>query len=327
MLKKLSCAYGISGFEEEIISMLIKEIKPYATKVTLDSFGNLYAFKKGTNSKKTIALFSHTDEVGLIVSDITDDGYLKFRTVGGIDSAVLLGKRVVVGKDRLSGVIGSRAVHLLSEQEKKEKISIDKLYIDIGARDKIEAEKYVQKGAPVFFEGFWYETDSCLFGKAFDDRAGCYILTELIKETYENDIYFVFTAQEETGLRGALVASRRVEADEYIVVENTTCLDLPSVPSQKTSTVLGDGTALSVVDGASFADVSLREELKASGEKIQFKNMATGGNDAGAVSTNGKRVASVSVPCRYLHTPVGVISKSDISNTLNMLKTFLKGDK
>ncbi len=327
MLKNLSCAYGISGFEEEIISMLIKEIKPFATKVTLDSFGNLYAFKKGENSKKTIALFAHTDEVGLIVSDITEDGYLKFRTVGGIDSSVLLGKRVVVGKDKLSGVIGSRAVHLLNEQERKEKVSCDKLYIDIGAVDKNEAEKYAPKGSPVFFEGFWHETNSCLFGKAFDDRAGCYILTELIKETFENDVWFVFSAQEETGLRGAQVASRRVEADEYIVVENTTCLDLPDVPCHKTSTILGGGTALTVADGTSFAGVSLREELKASGKMVQFKNMATGGNDAGAISTNGKKVASVSVPCRYLHTPLGIISKSDISNTLSMLKSFLKGDK
>ncbi|MBR4030299.1 MAG: M42 family peptidase, partial [Clostridia bacterium] len=123
MLKKLSLSNGISGFEENIIDLIIPKIKPYADKVFKDSFGNLYAFKKGDNPKKTIAVVSHTDEVGLIISDITDEGYLKFRTVGGIDSMVLLGKRVLVGEKMLPGVIGSRAVHLLSNEERKEKIS------------------------------------------------------------------------------------------------------------------------------------------------------------------------------------------------------------
>lgn len=326
MLKKLSLCNGISGFEENITHLIIPKIKPYADKVFKDSFGNLYAFKKGDNSKKTIALVSHTDEVGLIISDITDDGYLKFRTVGGIDSMVLLGKRVLAGEKMLPGVIGNRAVHLLSKEERKEKISIDKLFIDIGASNKEEALKYVSKGSPVFFEGVWHETEKCLFSKAFDDRAGCFILTELIKETYENDVWFIFTAQEETGLRGSYVATERVSADEYIVVENTTCLDLPNVEKQKTSTTLGKGSALSVADGTAFADVTLRESLKLSADKIQFKNMATGGNDAGSISVKGKKVASVSVPCRYLHTPLGVISKSDLEDTKKLLFTYLKGD-
>lgn len=326
MLRTLSESLGISGFEEPVAAYIVEKAKPYATEMFQDSMGNLYVFKKGTNPKKTVMVCAHTDEVGLLVSSVDGEGYLKFRTVGGIDPGVLLGKRVLIGENRLPGVIGSRAVHLLSKEEKKEKISLKQLYIDIGAESREEALAHVQPGAPVFFEGVWAETDSCLFGKAFDDRAGCYILCRLLEEYYENDLYFVFTIQEETGLRGAQIASRRVCADEYLVVENTTCLDMPGVPKEKRSTALGGGPALTIVDGASFANVDLRCALQNCGVQVQMKNAAAGGNDAGAVSANGKKVAAVSVPCRYLHTPVGVIHKQDLENTIKLLTAYLKGE-
>ena len=326
MLKQLSLLNGTSGFEENVAEFIINNIRQYADRIEKDSFGNVYAFKAGTAPKKTIALTAHTDEVGLIVSSITEDGLLKFRAVGGISDDVLPGKRVLVGDTKIAGVIGSRAVHLLTKDEREQKADIKKLYIDIGATTKEQAEKYVKKGDAVYFKGYFEETEDFYIGKAFDDRAGCHILCELIKREYEDDMWFIFTAQEETGLRGATVASRRIDADYYIVVENTTCLDMPSVAKEKRSTELQKGPALTIVDGASFADVKLRQALAETGVEFQYKNVAAGGNDAGAISRNGKRVVAVSIPSRYLHTPVGVISKKDLNATIKMLDSFLKGE-
>ena len=326
MLKALSSLYGISGFEEDVADFVVKSAKPYADRVFKDSFGNVYVYKKGINPKKTVMLCAHTDEVGLIVSSVTEDGYVKFRTVGGIDSGVLPAKGVYIGEKRIKGVIGYPAAHLSAAESRKKKVPCEELYIDIGAADREEALSYVRRGDPSYFEDTFEETESMVFGKAFDDRAGCFVLLTLLKEQYENDLYFVFTAQEETGLRGAQIASRRIEADEYIVVENTTCLDMPGVPREKHSTALGGGPALTVTDGASFANVILRENLAARAPHFQYKNAAAGGNDAGAISKNGKCVAAVSVPCRYLHTPVGVISKTDLNETVAMLSAYLKGE-
>lgn len=325
MLKELSLANGISGFEEAVADIVVNEIKPYCDSIKKDSIGNIYAFKKGKNPEKTVAIFAHTDEVGLIVSSITDDGLLKFRTVGSVDNGVLPGKIVTVA-NKVSGVIGSRAVHLIDEKDRKEKIPYDKMYIDIGAKSKKEAEAYVKKGDPVYFESVYSETASCVFGKAFDDRLGCEILLRLAKEELDDDIYFVFTSQEEVGTRGATIASRVVDADIYLVIENTTCLDMPKIPEEKKSTNLGNGPALTIVDSGTVADLGLRAALSETGIKYQLKNVAAGGNDGFAISKNGKKVAAISVPCRYLHTPIGVFSKSDYEDTVKLISTFLKGE-
>ena len=146
------------------------------------------------------------------------------------------------------------------------------------------------------------------------------------KEEFDDDIYFVFTTQEEVGTRGATVASRFVDADIYLVIENTTCLDMPKVPEEKKSTNLGNGPALTIVDSGTVADIELRAALANTGVKFQYKNVAAGGNDGFAISKNGKKVAAISVPCRYLHTPIGVISKSDYEDTVKLIRTFLKGE-
>lgn len=325
MLKKLSCSFGMSGFEEDVSGIIIEKIRPFADLIQKDNIGNIYAYKKGKNPKRTIALFAHTDEVGMLVHNITEEGFLKILPIG-IDAGVLTGKRVLIGENRVKGVIGSRAVHLVSKEERKKKIPIESLYIDIGAESKQEAEKYVKKGDPVYFDSVYKETKNHIFGKAFDDRAGCEILTRLIEEQYSDNVYFVFTAQEETGTRGAMIASRRIDADLFVVVENTTCLDIPEVPKEKMSTRLGAGPALTVVDSGAFSDVNIRQELICTGIKYQFKNVAAGGNDARAISQNGKQVSAISVPCRYLHTPIGVICKEDFNNTYLMLLKFLKGE-
>ncbi|MBR3942495.1 MAG: M42 family peptidase, partial [Clostridia bacterium] len=172
MLKTLTLLNGASGLEDKISEVIIKEAKPYCDKILKDNMGNVYAFKKGTKSQKTVALFAHTDEVALFISDITPEGLLRFRDVG-IDSSVLVGKRVTVGEKQVPGVIGARAVHLMDAKQKKEKLPINRLYIDIGALSKQEAETVVEKGDAAYFEGIWHETERMLFGKAFDDRAGC----------------------------------------------------------------------------------------------------------------------------------------------------------
>ncbi len=325
MLKTLTLLNGASGLEDKVAEAIIQAAKPCCDELFKDSMGNVYAFKKGTSSQKTVAFFAHTDEVALFISDITPEGLLRFRDVG-IDSSVLVGKRVTVGQNGVPGVIGARAVHLMDAKQKKEKLPVSSLYIDIGALSKQETETVVQKGDAAYFEGIWHETENYLFGKAFDDRAGCAILLELMQKEYEQDLWFVFTTREEVGCRGATVASRRVDADVYIVVENTTCLDMPDVEKHKRSTNLGDGPAITVADRASFADIGVREKLRETGIKHQLKNVTAGGNDARVIGANGKKVAAISCPCRYLHAQVGVLSKEDYQNTVKLLDAYLKGE-
>lgn len=326
MIFKLSNMNSASGDENSIADFIAEQAVKYADEVTKDSMENVVAFKKGTNSEKRILIAAHTDEVGLIVSSITDDGYIKFRQIGGIDTSVLLAKKVRIGKDSTLGVIGVTPIHLLSEEKRKEKIKHEDMYIDIGVCSKDEAENLVKKGDYIYFDTNAESFGNGFYkGKAFDDRCGCMILLELMKETYKNDVYFAFTVQEEVGLRGASVVSRKIAPDEAFVIECTTCLDLPFVEEKDISTRQKNGGAITIVDSYTYADKELRQQLfEDSG--LQYKNLAKGGNDSGAISINNIKVASISVPARYIHSPVSVISEYDINSVICAMKKYLKGE-
>ena len=226
-LKELCLLNGISGDESCVREYIIEKIRDKCD-YSVDNLGNITAFRKGKKTpEKKLMIAAHMDEVGLIVTSVRSDGTLTFETVGGIDSAVIIGKRVKIGKNGLSGVVGSKAIHKLSAEEREKSPKISDLYIDFGAADKAEAEKYVSVGECVYFDSEFMEFgNNRIKSKAIDDRAGCALMLRLIEEEPEYDTFFVFNVQEEIGLRGSTVSAFSLQPDIAIVLEATTAADI-----------------------------------------------------------------------------------------------------
>lgn len=329
MLKSLCLLNGTSGDEGAVAEFIINEIKDYC-QYYVDNLGSVVAFKKGAKvPKNRVMLCAHTDEVGFIITDITDDGYLKFAAVGGIDSKVCLDRNITV--NGINGVIGLKPVHQLSDVEKDEAPKFKDLFIDIGAKDKNEAMKYVKLGDFAYFSSQYYEFgNGFVKSKALDDRIGCALLIELIKQDLEYDTYFVFNVQEEIGLRGSGCTAYDIQPDISIILEATTAADLCSVTGGDRVCVLGEGPVVSFMDSRTVYDKKLYnlafDLAEKNSIKIQTKTAIAGGNDAGAVQQAGKgsRVLAVSLPCRYIHSPSSVVKLSDIEETRRLLKILLE---
>ncbi len=336
MLKAFSEAFGPCGCEREIAALILEKIKPYADEIHTDAMGNLVALKRGKNSTQKLMVAAHMDEVGMIISDITDDGYLKFKTVGGIDPRVMLSKHVVVGKNRVRGVIALKAIHLQSAQERKQAVRESSMRIDIGAKSAEDAKQYVRVGDYATFDtqcrpfgdGLW-------LGKAFDDRAGCAILCELIQEAKDlpYDTYFCFTVQEEAGCRGSAIVAQRIGPTAALVLEGTTCSDVSGVPKALEVTTLGGGAALSIADGGAYSDVELTKWLYAAAQEkgiaVQYKRTTMGGNDLKSIqrSGSGVKAAAVSLPTRYLHSPASVIAQKDYESVKQVASLFILAER
>lgn len=324
LLQTLCSLNGISGNEDSVRDFIVQEITPFVTDLQIDPLGNVIAFKKGASRAKTdLMLSAHMDEVGLIVTHITDDGKLKFTTVGGIDKRILIGKKVLVGE--IPGVIGAKPIHLLKGDEKGTAVPLDDLSIDIGAASKEEAETVVALGDAVYFETISDFSGETVKAKAIDDRAGCAILIDLIKQDLAYDMTFVFCVQEEIGLRGAKVAAYSVDPQAAIVVESTTAADIPGVEAEKQVCRVGEGPVVSFMDRATIYDKDYYKLAfalaKAENIPCQTKHAVAGGNDAGAIhaSKGGVRTIAVSLPCRYLHAPVGLIAQSDFHHAETLI--------
>ncbi len=328
MLKDLCLLNGTSGREDAVRNYIIEKIKDKC-EYSIDALGSVIAFKKGRKAPdKKVLLAAHADEVGFIITDITDDGYLRFAPVGGIDAAVVLGRRVDI--NGIKGVVGAKAVHLLSDDEKKNEPAFDKLAIDIGAADKAEAEKAVSLGDCAYFASDYCEFgDGFIKSKALDDRIGCMLMIELINSDLEYDTYFCFNVQEEVGLRGSGCSAYAVKPDVAVILESTTAADIDGVTGGDKCCVLGKGPVVSFMDGRTIYDKQIFdlafEVAKENNIKIQTKTKIAGGNDAGAIQKSGAgcRVAAVSLPCRYIHSGSSVVKIGDIEETRRFLPLFL----
>lgn len=328
MLKDLCLLNGTSGREDAVRNYIIEKIKDKC-EYSVDVLGSVIAFKKGKKAPdKKVLVAAHTDEVGFIITDITDDGYLRFAPVGGIDAAVVLGRRVDI--NGIKGVVGAKAVHLLSDDEKKNEPAFDKLAIDIGAADKAEAEKAVSLGDCAYFASDYCEFgDGFIKSKALDDRIGCMLMIELINSDLEYDTYFCFNVQEEVGLRGSGCSAYPVKPDVAVILESTTAADIDGVTGGDKCCVLGKGPVVSFMDGRTIYDKQIFdlafEVAKENNIKIQTKTKIAGGNDAGAIQKSGAgcRVAAVSLPCRYIHSGSSVVKIGDIEETRRFLPLFL----
>lgn len=321
MLKTLCSLNGISGREDAVRSFILAQLPPEAD-YTIDPLGNLIVEKRGAaRPKKKVALFAHMDEVGMIVTYITEEGFLRCSPVGGLDSRVVFGKPVTVGEHGVCGVVGGKAVHQLKKEEKDRVPEIEEMYIDIGAESRQAAEAVVSLGDAVYFRSDYVEFgDGFCKAKAIDDRAGVQILLELLSVDLLYDMTFCFTVQEEIGTRGATAAAFTIRPDYALVVESTTAADLPDVQGCQQVCRLGGGAVLSFMDGGTVYDKTLYTFAmeKAAEQQIphQTKTRIAGGNDAAAIhkTAGGSKVLAVSVPCRYIHSGACVAKFCDIES-------------
>ncbi|MBF8436743.1 M42 family metallopeptidase [Halanaerobiaceae bacterium Z-7014] len=331
LLEKMINATGISSREKEIRDLIREEIKDNVDEIYTDKMGNLIASKGKEKDGPKVMLAAHMDEVGLMITEITSDGLLKFQPVGGIDKRVLVSKPVLVGEDKMAGVIGAKAIHLQKKSERDKPIDFDNLYIDIGVNSKKEAEKHVDLGDVAVFSTKYEELgNGRVIGKAFDDRVGCSIIAELTEYDFDMPVYFVFTVQEEVGLRGAGVAAFDIAPDLALVLEGTTAADVPENKEHRYSTSVGKGPALTLMDRTVIADknilTGLIEVAEDNGIDYQFRRTDAGGNDAGAISLSREGVPSavISLPCRYIHSPLSLIDLDDYNKMNKLVKLYLE---
>lgn len=327
LLKELCSLCAPSGWEDEARKFILENIP--AGEVTIDTMGNVIVHKKGEGKKIMVA--AHMDEVGFIVSGFTDEGFVRFKTVGGILTTVLVSKKVVLGEKKVPGIISAKAVHLQKRDEREKLIPMSELYIDIGAKNKEEAQKLLDLGDYGTFDGEYTEFgDGLVKSKALDDRVGCAVLLELMRNEYKNDMYFVFTVQEEVGLRGAMIAANRIRPDLALVIEGTTCSDVYGTKPHETVTNIGGGAVMTAMDRAAVSDREYFELIKAVAARenipLQIKRTSMGGTDAGSIqrSGGGTKTAVLAVPCRYIHSPVSVMSKKDFDSVGRLAAAVLK---
>lgn len=330
-LKTLCNLNGASGMEDAVRDYIISQISGKC-EYKIDSLGNIIAFKKGKHfTPHRLMISAHMDEVGMIVTSVKPDGTLTFDTVGGIDASVIAGRQVFIGKNNLNGVIGSKAVHNLSKEEREKPVSIEKLYADFGAKDKDDALKYVSVGDYIHFSSQYTEFgDGFVKAKAIDDRFGCLAMLNIIDTEIPYDTYFTFVVQEEIGLRGAKAAAYTVNPDFAIVLEATTAGDIADVSGGDKVCSLGEGAVVSFMDRSTVYDRKLYslafDAARENNIPCQTKTRIAGGNDSGAIhiSRGGVRTLAISVPCRYLHSPSCVIKKSDAVACMRLTEILME---
>lgn len=330
-VKTLCSLSGVSSWEDEVREYLMEQARPYAAGMWVDAMGSLIVEKRGAKpAGHRLMLCAHMDEVGLMVKKVTDDGYLKFGCVGGIDRKVLLGKRVAVGPRRVPGVIGLKPIHLASGEERKRTPKVEELCIDIGAKDRSGALEMVTPGDMCVFVSDCVEFgDGLLKAKALDDRVGCAVMLELIRRELPMDCVFAFTVQEELGTRGAFGAAFSVAPEIALVLEGTTAADSPAQEPGRKVCAPGQGPVIPFMDNGTITDRGLFERLSRlaedNGIPWQTKHYISGGTDARTIqrSRAGVQVCGISAAVRYLHAPSSVASVKDMDGMLRLAELFI----
>jgi putative aminopeptidase FrvX len=332
LLKRLSETPGIPGREEAIRVIVREALTSHVDDITVDRLGNLIAHKKGAGPKVVVA--AHMDEIGFLVSHVDEEtGFLHIQPVGGFDPRTLIAQRVMVhtrGGDTY-GVIGTKPVHILTDEERKKTPEMKDLFVDIGLSGR-EAKERVRIGDPVTLVQAFADMASVITGKALDDRLGVYVGIEAVKRVTEHkaDVYFVATVQEEVGLRGARTSAFTVAPDIGVALDVTIACDMPGVSAHEQLTRLGKGVAIKVKDSASISHPGLVEFLVNLAEErkipYQLEILPRGGTDAGAIqpAREGVAVVTISIPTRYVHTVVEMAHKGDVEAAINLLVAFLQ---
>ncbi len=339
LLEKLSNAHGISGYEGDVREVIQKEIKPCVDEVKIDSFGNLIAIKKGKSP--SVMLAAHMDEIGLLVKYVDDEGFIHFAKVGGWFDQTLLNQRVLLhtSKGTLAGVIGSKPVHVMEEEEKKKPIEAKDMFIDVGASSKDEAASMgIEPGVPVSLDRRLVAlAGDRVTGKAFDDRAGGVVLVTALKRMAGLDlkatVMAVFTVQEEVGLKGAKTSAFGLNPDVGLAIDTCIPGDHPGIKKTDSAIQIGQGPAITVMDAGGRGVIShpkvlewLRETAKARGIPYQMDVTERGTTDATAISLTREGIPSgvISIATRYIHTPVELLSLQDLEKSAELVVEAVK---
>lgn len=330
-LKTLCRLSGVSSREDQVRDYIRAQAQPWADSIRTDALGNLIVTKKGTKpAPGYLMLAAHMDEVGLMIDRIHEDGTLGFQFVGGVNRQVVIGKPVYIGEKRILGVVGMKPIHLTTAKEREKVPKTDKLYIDIGTASKEESQALVDLGDVAVFQDDVREFgNGMLKAKAIDDRVGCAILLDLLRQKLPMDVTFVFTVQEEVGTRGALGAAFSVKPKIALIVEGTTAADLPGLEGGMRVCAPGKGPVVPYMDGGTIYDrglfLLLRRLAEENGIPWQTKEYISGGTDGRAIqrSRSGVRVAGIAAAVRYLHAPSSVAAISDCEALCKLARLFV----
>lgn len=330
-LGELSKIRAVSGNEKEAIEYIVPLIKDKCDNIEIDSMGNIIALKKGRKSDYKILLGSNTDEVGFIVSEITDGGFVKFKSVGITDPRTLISKRVVIGENAIKGVIGMKAIHLQKKDEREAAVKVSDLYIDIGETEKSAAEARLALGDYISFDTEFCDMGDIIKGKALD-RFGVAALIGAMEEVPAYDTYYVFSTQREIPCsvmgRGMKIAAYKINPDYALIVNTVDSCDFCG--NKVVNARIGGGAVIEYMDKSSVSNAVFLEEIEELSKKyeidIQKKTSSLGLSVSGAVAVAsfGACVATVAIPCRYSHTPVSYMNKNDIDAVTALCSAFVR---
>ena len=320
LLGQLTQLFGPSGSEERVAEFISNQVRSHCDKLTIDTLGNLIVHCHGTG--KRIMIAAHMDEIGLMITHINKEGFLRFTPLGGVRIQNLIGQRVQFGQGRI-GTIG------VEKLDNPKDFKLDKLYLDIGVSSREEAEQFVHIGETAVFVGNFVESESRIISKALDDRVGCFVAIEALKRTKStHELVFVFTAQEEIGTRGALTAAYALEPDLAIAVDVTSTGDTPK--AHPMSVELGKGVGIKVLDRSMVTSPQVKRWMAdvATDRKIpfQWEILEYGGTDSGAIhlSRGGVPSGVLSIPTRYVHSPAEMLDKHDVEAAVELLVALLE---
>ncbi len=335
LLKEICEVPGAPGFENPIRKVVIREIEGHVDEWKVDNMGNVIAIKRGVSNPdgKSVMVAAHMDEIGFLVSHIDDAGFVRFQTLGGFDPKTLTAQRVIIhGKKDIIGVMGSKPIHVMNADERNKVAKIEDYFIDCGM-SKEELLEVIEIGNPITRQRELIEMGECVNCKSIDNRVAVYILIEALKAMDKPafDVYAVFTVQEEVGIRGANVAAHSINPDFGIALDTTIAYDLPGAQAHEKVTSLGKGTAIKIMDAMTICDSRMVKFLKATAAAHdipwQPEILAAGGTDTSGVQRMGKNgsiAGAISIPTRHLHQVIEMAHKSDIKDSILLLKAALE---
>jgi putative aminopeptidase FrvX len=335
LLKKLCDSHAVSGREEGIRALIEKEFKAVGCKVSLDALGNIIGYRKGSGKRK-VMLAGHMDEIGFIVTHVDSNGFLRFQPCGGFDPRTMMSQRVYVhtAKQQLLGVMGTKPIHVLTDDEKKKSLQVTDYFIDLGLPGN-KVKKLVEIGDPITMARELDDLGDCFTGKSIDNRFGVWLMIEALRKVKSHavDIYAVATTQEEVGVRGAIGSSQDIRPDIGIALDVTIACDTPGNDPKDYITCLGGGACIKILDSGTISNPKLVKELKqiATRKKIKYQMeiLPRGGTDAMAMRqiSGHTAVAGISLALRYVHSTVETADKKDMEACVNLLAAYLSTTK
>ncbi len=329
LLEKLCNSLAPSGYEGDVREIIKNELKDFVDDIKIDRMGNIIAHKKGNGPK--VLIDTHMDEVGFIITSFNEDGTLKFAPLGDIDTRIIPCNQVLIGEKKINGVIGLKPIHLQDKNEREKNISYNDCCIDIGSSSKEQSKKFIKLGDFAVFD-----TDFCEFGnglvkgKAIDNRIGCAVLINLLKDKYNCDLYGVFNVQKETGERGAYVSAFNINPDISIIIDASLSGDVPGVPENLKICDIGKGPVIPIKDkNVLFSKCVINKILdvaQKSNINYQYKKKIVEQSDSIALEMTqaGINTAAVFIPCRYIRSSMSICSLEDYNNTIKLMINYLK---